>query len=150
MRMATNSTIITAPSIIIPKSRAPRLIRLASIPKTYIMEIVKSNASGIIDAITNAERTLPSNTITIKITIRQPSTRFSTTVNEVLEINSLRSRIGLMKTPSGRFFCTSATRFFTSLITILELASLSIITCPNTFSPFPFAVIAPNRFANPY
>jgi len=147
IRKAINSTMITAPSIIIPKSSAPRLIRLASIPKIYIIESVKNKASGIIEAMTSADRTFPSKRMTINTTMRHPKTRFSTTVNDVFEISSLRSRIGLMKTPSGRFFWMVATRFFTSLITSFEFAFLSIITWPRTFSPCPFAVIAPNRFA---
>ncbi len=102
--IAIYSTIITAPSIIIPKSSAPRLIRLASMPKMYIIEMVKSKASGIIDAITSAERIFPKSRITVNITIIAPRIRFSATVNDVFEISSLRSRMGLIKTPSGRFF----------------------------------------------
>jgi len=87
--MAIYSTIITAPSIIIPKSSAPKLIRFASTPKIYINEIVNNKASGIIDAITNAERIFPRRITTINITIKQPKIRVSATVNEVFEISSL-------------------------------------------------------------
>ena len=82
--------------MIIPKSSAPRLIRLASMPKINIMERVKNNASGIMEAITNAERKLPSSNNTTRNTMMQPKIRFSKTVNVVLPISSLRSRIGLI------------------------------------------------------
>ena len=82
--------------MIIPKSSAPRLIRLASMPKINIMERVKNNASGIMEAITNAERKLPSSNNTTRNTMMQPKIRFSKTVVVVLPISSLRSRIGLI------------------------------------------------------
>ena len=135
--------------MIIPKSKAPRLIRLASIPKMNIMLNVKSNANGIMDETTSAERKLPRISSTTKNTIIHPNKRFSNIVAVVFPISSLRSRIGLIYTPSGKVFCTSSTRAFTSLITCLEFAFLSIIICPNTFSPSPFAVMAPKRLAYP-
>ncbi len=100
---AIYSTMMTAPSIIIPKSRAPRLIRLASIPNIYIIDMVNNNARGIIEAITMADRRLPNNRSTIKNTISAPSIRFSATVADVSPISSLLSSIGFMNTPSGRF-----------------------------------------------
>ena len=119
---------ITAPSIIIPKSSAPKLIRLASIPNIYIIDMVKSSASGITEAITRADRISPSSISTISITIVAPKIRFSTIVKEVFATSSLLSIIGLIYTPSGRLRPTSSTRFFTSLITSFELAFFSIIT----------------------
>ena len=101
---AINSTIITAPSIIIPKSSAPRLIRFTSIPKRYIMAMVKSIDSGMMDEITSADRKLPKISSTTKNIIMKPMVRFSNTVNDVLPISSLRSTIGLIKTPSGSVF----------------------------------------------
>ena len=137
------STIITAPSMIIPKSSAPKLIRFASIPKIYIIEMVNSNARGIIDVITRAERKFPSSKITVNITMTAPSTRFSATVKVVLATSSLRSTMGLIEIPSGKFSLITSTRCLTSLITSFEFAFLSIITCPKMVSPFPLAVIAP-------
>ena len=125
---AIYSTIITAPSIIIPKSMAPRLIKLASIPKIYIIERAKSKLSGMTEAMTNPERMLPKSSTTTKMTIRQPRMRFSATVAVVFLMRALRSRKPLMWMPSGRLTEISATLSFTSLITWLELASLSIIT----------------------
>ena len=82
-RVAINSTMITAPSMMIPKSRAPRLIRLASILKIYIMEIVNRRERGMIEAMTRPDRRLPSRRMTTAKTIRQPRIRFSRTVWEV-------------------------------------------------------------------
>ena len=79
-------------SIIIPKSIAPKLIKLASIPKIFINEIANNNQSGITEATTRPERQFPNNNTTTKITIKQPRIKFSATVNVVLPTNSLRSR----------------------------------------------------------
>ena len=146
---AINSTIITAPSMIIPKSIAPKLIRLASIPKMYIKESAKNKHNGITEATTKPLRQLPSIKITTKRTIRNPKIRFSVTVKVVFAISSLRSNIGFMNTPSGKVFCVSATRAFTASITTLALAPFSIIIWPITFSPSPLAVIAPKRVETP-
>ncbi len=87
-----NSTMITAPSMIIPKSMAPKLIKLASILKTYIIDKVKSKLNGMIEAITSPERILPNNNTTMKITIKLPKIKFSSTVKVVLPIKSLLSK----------------------------------------------------------
>ena len=71
------STIITAPSIIIPKSMAPKLIKLASILKMLINEIANNKLKGITEATTKPDRILPNNKTTIKITIRDPIIKFS-------------------------------------------------------------------------
>ena len=93
---AMYSTMITAPSIMIPKSMAPRLNKLASTPKMFIKVSAKSKQRGITEATTSPERQLPSNSTTTKTTIKQPKTKFSVTVNVVLPISSLRSRKGLI------------------------------------------------------
>ncbi|KAF5039055.1 hypothetical protein DSECCO2_547930 [anaerobic digester metagenome] len=146
---AIYSTIITAPSIIIPKSSAPRLIRFASTPKMNIIDIVNKRERGIMEVITSADLMFPRSSSTVSITINAPSIRFSTTVNVVFATSSLLSTMGFIKIPSGRFSCISATLVLTSLITSLESAFFSIITCPRIVSPFPLAVIAPNLFAWP-
>ncbi len=114
---ATNSTMITAPSMIIPKSMAPILIKLASTPKRYIIERVKSSDSGITEATTSPERKFPNKSTTTKITISTPKMRFSAMVKVVFPMSTLLSRKGLMYTPSGRDSDISATRSCTSLIT---------------------------------
>src|SRR5690606_41736011 len=52
---AMYSTIITAPSIIIPKSIAPKLIKLASIPKRFIKEMANKRHKGITEATTSPD-----------------------------------------------------------------------------------------------
>ena len=146
---AINSTMITAPSMMIPKSMAPKLIKLASTPKIFIRINAKNKHNGMTDATTSPERRFPSSNTTTKMTIKHPKMRFSLIVKLVFAINSLRSRKALMRTPLGSELCISSTRFFTASITFLESAPLSIITCPSTFSPSPFPVIAPKRFAEP-
>ena len=93
---AMNSTIITAPSMIIPKSIAPKLIKFASTPKIYINDKAKSKHNGITEATTKPDLKLPNSNTTTKITIKHPKTKFSVTVNVVLAISSLRSKNGLI------------------------------------------------------
>ncbi len=102
---------------------------------------------GITEATTNPERRFPKSRTTTKITIKHPKIKFSAIVKVVLLISSLRSRKALILMPGGRAGEISATRSFTASITAFESASFSIITCPNTFSPSPFPVTAPNRVA---
>ena len=91
-----NSTIITAPSIIIPKSIAPKLIKLASILKIFINEMANNKQSGITEATTNPERQFPNKRTTTKITIKHPKIKFSATVKVVFPTSSLRSKNPLM------------------------------------------------------
>ena len=114
---------------------APKLIKLASTPKRYINDRAKSKLRGITEATTRPERQDPSKTTTTKMTIKQPKIKFSAMVNVVFSISSLRSKNGLMETPSGSMVCTSATRCFTEAMTSWALAPLSIMTCPITASP---------------
>ena len=141
------STMMTAPSMIIPKSIAPKLIRLASTPKMYIIESAKSKLNGITEATTRPERKLPKSKTTTNTTIRQPRSRFSVIVNVVRPINSDRSKNPLINTPSGSVFSISAIRSLTRSMVPLPSAPLSIMTWPKTFSPSALAVIAPNRLA---
>ena len=113
----------------------------------YINESANNKHNGITEATTKPERRFPKSKTTTKITIKHPKIRFSAIVKVVLAISSLRSKNGLIEIPLGNEDCISATRCFTASITALELASLSIITCPKTFSPSPFPVIAPKRLA---
>ena len=70
-------------------------------------------------------------------------------VKVVLPISSLLSKKGLMLMPGGNDGEICATRSLTASITAFEFASFNIITCPSTFSPSPFPVIAPKRVACP-
>ncbi|MNF45272.1 hypothetical protein D3C84_264000 [compost metagenome] len=78
--------------MIIPKSMAPKLIKLASMPKIFINEIANNKHSGMTEATTNPERQLPNNRTTTKITIKHPKIKFSATVKVVFPTSSLRSR----------------------------------------------------------
>ncbi|MNS72844.1 hypothetical protein D3C72_1062640 [compost metagenome] len=86
------STMITAPSTIKPKSIAPRLIRFALTPKTFIIPNAKSIASGMAEATISPARKFPRNSTSTKITINAPSIRFFSTVPIALPTRSVRSR----------------------------------------------------------
>ena len=89
---------------------APKLIKLASMSRRYIMESVKRSDSGITDATIKPERQLPNSSRTTKITIKLPKTKFSVMVKVVFPTNSLRSKNPLMYNPSGRILDISCTR----------------------------------------
>ncbi len=82
--------------MIIPKSMAPRLIKLASTPKRFIMEMANNKLIGITEATTKPERQFPKSKTTTKITIREPKIKFSATVKVVLFISSVLSKKPLM------------------------------------------------------
>ena len=101
-RKTVLSTMMTAPSTIIPKSIAPKLIRFAQTSKAFININANNNDRGIVDATMRPPRQFPKSKTKTKITMRPPSNRFPITVPVVSAINSLRSRNGFMLTPSGR------------------------------------------------
>ena len=105
IRNTVDSTIITAPSTIIPKSIAPKLIRLAHTLNTFIKINANSKDSGIVEATIKPPRQLPNKKMRTKITIKAPSIRFVATVEVVSPINLLLSKRGSITTPSGRDFC---------------------------------------------
>ena len=133
-RCTMASVIITAPSTIRPKSMAPKLIRLAEIPNTFIIEIANSIANGMTEATIRPARQLPSISTRIKTTIRPPSNRLVLTVPIAVATNLSRTKYGSMTTPSGSDFLICLTRSFTLSVTASELAPLSIITRPPTAS----------------
>ena len=133
----------------IPKSIAPKLIKLASTLNKYIMDKANNKLKGITEATTSPERRLPSNKTTTKTTMRQPKSRFSTMVKVVRPMSSERSKNPLITIPSGSVVSISAILAFTRSMVPLPSAPLSIITCPSTFSPWALAVTAPNRLAYP-
>ena len=103
-RKTVPSTIITAPSTMIPKSIAPRLIRFAHTSNTFIRINANNRERGMVDATINPPLQLPSKKTKMKITINAPSIRLVLTVPVVLAINLLRSSNGSMMTPSGSDF----------------------------------------------
>ena len=104
MRNTVLSTIITAPSTIIPKSIAPKLIKLAQTSKTFINIKANNNDKGMVEATIKPPRQLPNKKISTKITINAPSIRLVETVEVVSPINLLRSNNGSIMTPSGNDF----------------------------------------------
>ncbi len=96
--------------MIIPKSIAPKLIKLASTPKIYMSESANNKHSGITEATTNPERIFPRSSTTTKITIKQPKIRFSAMVKVVFPISSLLSKNGFILIPGGNEDCICATR----------------------------------------
>ena len=114
--------------MMMPKSIAPKLIKLASTPNKYINDSAKSKLKGMTEATTNPDRILPSSNTTTKTTIKQPKIRFSAIVKVVLPINSDLSKNPLINTPSGNVDFISSNRCFTRSIVPLESAPLSIMT----------------------
>ena len=74
------STIITAPSIIKPKSNAPKLIKFPLTPNRFIIMIANNIANGITLATNNPARKFPKKRTNMKITISAPSNKFVSTV----------------------------------------------------------------------
>ena len=85
------STITTAPSTMIPKSIAPRLMRLPLTPSLVIPAAASSMDKGIAAVTIKAARTLPSSSSRIAATSNAPSARFFQTVRNVASIRSRRS-----------------------------------------------------------
>ncbi len=93
---------ITAPSTIRPKSRAPKLIKLPLTPKIFIIITAKSIANGIIDATKSPARRFPKNRTKTKTTINAPSIKFVSTVEIALLTIFVRSKNGSINTPGGK------------------------------------------------
>src|SRR6266446_2777449 len=78
------SIMTTAPSTIIPKSIAPRLMRLALMPNNRMPAKLTSIEKGMIDAVTIAARMLPRNRRRTTVTSRNPSNSFFITQRSAL------------------------------------------------------------------
>ena len=143
------STIITAPSTIIPKSIAPKLIKFPLTPKWFIKITAKSIESGITDATINPARRLPRNSINTNITINAPSKRFLVTVPIALSTNLPLSMNASATTPSGKVLLICAIFSFTLSTTALEFSPFNIKAKPQTISPLPSLVEAPYLNAIP-
>ena len=103
-RCSVASTIITAPSTIKPKSIAPKLIKFALTPKTFIIPSANSMDKGIAEATIKPARRFPRNKTNTKMTISAPSTRFFSTVFMARSTRSVRSKYGSMTTSAGSDF----------------------------------------------
>ena len=85
------STITTAPSMIIPKSTAPRLNKLALIPINFRHKKAKSNDSGITIETVKVVRQSAMNKNTMQVTRIIPSSKLCITVSVVKFIKLSRS-----------------------------------------------------------
>lgn len=85
------STMITAPSTMMPKSIAPRLIRLALTLLSTMPDIVISMESGMTQAVISAARILPRIRNRTTMTSAAPSRRFFATVAMVASTRWVRS-----------------------------------------------------------
>ena len=129
------STIITAPSIMSPKSKAPKLIKLPLTPNRFIIMMANNIAKGITEATTNPARKLPNAKTKTSTTINAPSAKFFSTVPMALFTIFVRSKKASITTPLGNCFWIFATRSFTAPTTSLLLAPFSIITTAPATSP---------------
>jgi hypothetical protein len=83
MRRTAFSAMTTAPAMTTPKSTAPRLIRLAEMPKTRMPIKAPNIDSGITAATMAAARMSPRAKKSTAMTSRPPSTRLLRTVRMV-------------------------------------------------------------------
>ena len=85
------SMMMTAPSMMIPKSSAPRLMRLPEMPNQRMATKVISRARGIVKAVINAARMLPTSRSRMTATRIAPVTRLCSTVSSVALTSTERS-----------------------------------------------------------
>ena len=85
------STMITAPSTMMPKSSAPSDSRLAGTPMIFRPRKVPKSASGMISTTVRLARRLDKNRYSTSDTSTAPSTRLRNTVDSVLPISQERS-----------------------------------------------------------
>ena len=91
-KCSVDSTIITAPSIIRPKSNAPKLIKFPETPNTFMSEMAINIANGMTDATMSPARKFPSKRTKTKMTIKAPSIKFLVTVEIARSTRSVRSK----------------------------------------------------------
>ncbi len=142
------STITTAPSTIMPKSSAPRLIRLALTLLVNIPVKVNNIARGITIAVINAARMLPRNRNNTATTSSAPSKRFFFTVAMAFSTRLVRSYTVTATTPAGSERLISASFFATAWDTVRLFSPINMNTVPSTTSR-PFSVAAPVRSSRP-
>ena len=85
------STITTELSTTIPKSMAPRLSKLAAMPKCNMPQKANSIDNGMASATMNAARKLPRNRNSTATTNNPPSNKFLRTVSMTKSTSSVRS-----------------------------------------------------------
>lgn len=134
--------------MMMPKSSAPRLMRLA-LTFWFTMPVkVKSIDSGITSAVISAARMLPRNRNRIAMTSTAPSNRFFFTVAMALSTSTVRSYTVTAFTPAGSVRLISCIFLSTACDTVRLFSPISMNTVPSTTSR-PLSVAAPVRSSLP-
>ncbi|GJD73584.1 hypothetical protein CFIICLFH_1813 [Methylobacterium goesingense] len=128
------SVMMTAPSTMRPKSRAPRLMRLALMRPWTMPVMVISIATGMTRAVTMAARMLPSSRNRMTMTRAAPSARFLATVRMVASTRTVRLRTVWTSTPGGRVRRISVIFASTAAATVRLFSPISIRAVPMTTS----------------
>ncbi len=105
--------------------------------------MANNKANGITEATTKPALQLPNNSTKMKITIKAPSIKLVWTVLIALFTKTVLSINASISTPSGSDFLICSILSLTTLTTSPLFSPLSIITIPETSSPFPSLVTAP-------
>ena len=129
-----------------PKSSAPRLIRLPLMPKRFMPITANRNDSGITSAVIVAARRLPSSRNSTTTTSSAPSVRFLATVLMVELTSTLRSRTGAATMSAGSDVLTCSRRAAAAWATVRLLPPAIISAVPSTAS-WPLRLAAPRRGA---
>ncbi|MPN00009.1 hypothetical protein SDC9_147203 [bioreactor metagenome] len=134
--------------MMMPKSSAPRLIRLA-LTRICTMPVKVNNMdSGMMSAVISAARRLPRNRNRIATTSAAPSIRFFLNVAMALSTRLVRSYTVTAFTPGGRLLLITCMRSCTACATARLFSPISMNTVPSTTSR-PLSVAAPVRSSRP-
>ena len=142
------STMTMAPSTMMPKSSAPRLIKLALTLLLTMPVNVNSMDKGITIAVISAARKLPSSKNSTATTSAAPSIRLVATVRMVLSTKMVRLYTAVATTPCGKLRLISSSFLADALETVRLFSPININTVPSTTSS-PFCVAAPLRNSLP-
>ncbi len=140
----------TAPSIIIPKSTAPRDRRLALMPAIFRHRNANSSDSGMTMETISVVRQSAINRNTITVTKIIPSIRLCIMVLVVKSIRSFRSYTVMSFTSLGKILVFSSSILaFTPSSTSSGFSPLRIITIPSTTSLMSLYPAWPTRGSDP-
>ena len=131
-----------------PKSRAPRLIRLALILPASMPVAVSIIVTGMTRAVMTAARMFPSVRNSTAMTSSAPSARFLPTVRMVASTRSVRLRSVRAWMPGGRSLLISRILASAAAETVRLFSPISIRAVPSTTS-CPFSLAEPVRSSCP-
>ena len=144
------SIITTELSTIMPKSMAPRLSRLAAMPKRSMPEKANSIDSGMASATISAARRLPRNRNSTATTSSPPSNRLlAHRVDDVVDQLGAVVDRSRPSTFGGSVALISSSLSFSAQVTSWLFSPMSMKPRPSTTSPLPSAVTAPRRISWP-